>query len=425
MATALDSFSTLHTSTDSNQANTTQWEMTAALTPDLGYYVDSDDECEVESECEPVLRYFEDCWYCPLRIGKVVGGKIPYRIEHKLGHGGFSTVWLARNLFSQQLVALKVLSIHWRAEEERRMNHEISQRTGGDEAAYYLITSQDSFYVKGRNALPHLVLVLPWRGPSLNTECFHLPPSFRVPGAKDLLQALARLHVAGVVHSDINPGAAMWHIASLDRLETTELYGRLSRPRKVLQSEECGGGELVEPLHVPRSMLRPSLCLADFGHSFVSGTVLEDQAQSPMIYCAPERLHGVHPSFASDVWSFTQILAKLYLGIEITYGNGTKSVSRLVAALGPLPTHWRGSFFAAELEREWWYDQTCTLPRDPDSSYESLEHKIDRLRPGICAEERRLALDVFRKGFEYSPEKRITAAHLLSDPSFNALMAYY
>ncbi|KAI1742326.1 kinase-like protein [Xylaria scruposa] len=401
--------------------------MAAPLTPpaDLGYYVDSDDECEVESECEPVNRYLEDFWYCPLSIGKVIGGAIPYRIEHELGHGGFSTVWLARNLFNQQLVALKVLSIHWRAEEERRMNHEISQRARGDEASDSLVTSQASFYVCGRNEVPHLVLVFPWRGPSLDIECFHLPPSFRIPGAKHLLEALASLHAAGVVHSDINPGAALWGIDSPDRLGTIELYERLGRPRKVLQSEDHGGGELVEPVHFPRDMLRPSLSLADFGHSFLSGTVLEDRIQSPMVFCAPERLHGVHASFASDVWSFTQILARLYLGLEITHGNGTISVSRLVAALGPLPAHWRGSFFAPKLEREWWYDQTCTLPRDEDWGYETLEEKIDRLRPEICAEERRLALEVFRKGFEYSPEKRITAPQLLSDPSFNALMAYY
>lgn len=50
----------------------------------FGDFVDSDDECDVESDAEPRKRYWEGL-YCPLRIGEVLNSQ--YRIEHKLGCG--------------------------------------------------------------------------------------------------------------------------------------------------------------------------------------------------------------------------------------------------------------------------------------------------------------------------------------------------
>ncbi|KAI1752693.1 kinase-like protein [Xylaria castorea] len=398
--------------------------MPASVLSDYGYFVDSDDECEVESEAEPTERYLEDL-YCPLRIGQVFEIGPRYRIEHKLGWGGFSTVWLARNLTENRLVALKVMSPGWRGDHEWQMNDEIIRRARED-TSDYIVTSEADFDTPGRSGQLHVVLVFPWRGPSVQAICSSLPPAFRVPAAKTLLRSLKRLHAAGIIHSDINSGAAMWDIGNaFDRWPTAEIYKHLGRPRKVRLSEEYGGGELVEPVRFPPNMLLPNLHLGDFGHSIVSGTKPEHPMQLPLLFCAPERFHGADQSFASDMWSFTFLFAQLYLGVEVTYGDGLTFVSRLVGTLGPFPVHWRGRY-PNNKGKDWWYDQTDQMPRSEIlGGYKTLEHRIDFLRPEISPEERKLALEVFRKGFEYLPEKRITAAQLLEDPSFNALMAYY
>lgn len=79
----------------------------ADITADRGYFVDSDDECEVEAEAEPRERY-EEGLYCPVQIGQVMDdGR--YRIQHKLGWGGYSTVWLAHDLQENKAVALKII----------------------------------------------------------------------------------------------------------------------------------------------------------------------------------------------------------------------------------------------------------------------------------------------------------------------------
>lgn len=87
-------------------------------TLDYGEFVDSDDGCDVESEAEPRYRY-ESGWYYPLCIGEVPNHR--YRVEHKLGWGGFSTLWLAYNLHQEKAVALKITLLGHRAEHEHYM----------------------------------------------------------------------------------------------------------------------------------------------------------------------------------------------------------------------------------------------------------------------------------------------------------------
>jgi hypothetical protein len=74
-----------------------------------GDFVNSDNEEEVEDleeNAEPLLLYFQQPFYYPICIGNVLAQR--YRIEHKLGHGGFSTVWMAHDIVTKKDVALKV-----------------------------------------------------------------------------------------------------------------------------------------------------------------------------------------------------------------------------------------------------------------------------------------------------------------------------
>jgi serine/threonine protein kinase len=186
---------------------------------------------------------------------------------------------------------------------------------------------------------------------------------------------------------DLNSGAVLWSIEPIDQWTTAEKYRRLGRPRKVILTEDQGGpGELVEAIQFPHEMLRHPVSLCDFGLSIRSGTVVENTGQSPPLFCAPERLHRINPSFASDMWSFTCIFAKLYLGVEAIWGEGPTLVSRIIGTVGgPLPAHWKGFYGDGSTAKDWWYDQSGQMPRSSIvGGYETLEEKIDRLRPDIC-----------------------------------------
>jgi serine/threonine protein kinase len=162
--------------------------------PDFGDVVDSDDECDVETDAEPRSRYW-DRLYCPLYIGEVLDAR--YRIEHKLGWGGFSTVWLAHDTHENKAVALKVVVSGARGEDERAIQDDIIRAVRDTSN---LVIYRAVFHHLGRRGDRYIVFVFPVRGPSLDTACFRLPPTFRVPAAKSLLLALKSLHSAGIVH---------------------------------------------------------------------------------------------------------------------------------------------------------------------------------------------------------------------------------
>jgi len=58
-------------------------------------------------DVEDVERYRPGGFH-PVHIGDMLGEK--YKVLHKLGCGGFSTVWLVRDLVDQRLYALKILA---------------------------------------------------------------------------------------------------------------------------------------------------------------------------------------------------------------------------------------------------------------------------------------------------------------------------
>lgn len=161
---------------------------------DCGEFVDSDEEGDVEDVSEPLERYDQDL-YCPLHIGEVLVGR--YRIEHKLGWGGYSTVWMAHDVQYRKNVALKIMIPGEKVEYEYQMQNEIL-RTVRDTS--HLVTLQDSFLLPGHCGNYHRVLVLPLLCQSLGYRTTKLPVATRVSAAKQLLVALKGLHDVGLVH---------------------------------------------------------------------------------------------------------------------------------------------------------------------------------------------------------------------------------
>ena len=173
---------------------------------DYGDFVDSDGEGDVEDVSEPIERYNQGLYY-PVYIGEVLGGR--YRIDHKLGWGGYSTVWMAHDVQYRKDVALKIMIPGEKGEYEYQMQNEIL-RTVRDTS--HLVTHQGSFLLPGYGGKQHRVLVLPLLSPSLGYRAIQLPVATRVSAAKQLLVALRGLHDVGLVHRGIPPLQSSWGI---------------------------------------------------------------------------------------------------------------------------------------------------------------------------------------------------------------------
>jgi hypothetical protein len=82
---------------------------------DYGDFVGVREEFELEESTEGPERHSNGLYY-PICIGDVLIQK--YRIEHKLGHGNYSTVWLAHDILKEKDVALR----SWFLETRDKMN---------------------------------------------------------------------------------------------------------------------------------------------------------------------------------------------------------------------------------------------------------------------------------------------------------------
>ncbi len=162
----------------------------------------------------------------------------------------------------------------------------------------------------------------------------------------------------------------MWNLGVIDDYTPKMAYETFCRPRsRNLRRlvEPWKEGDLVLPMKVDQGKLQGKIFLADFGLAIKSGTPVkrESKLQFPAIYCAPERLHGEHPSFASDMWSYMCLFSELYFGVLLFRDASDAFIpSSLVQTLGPLPKQWAGKYDAAGTSQEYYHDsrgneQTC------------------------------------------------------------------
>lgn len=383
---------------------------------DCGDFVNSDDEEDVEDleeNAEPLLLYFQQPFYYPICIGNVLDQR--YRIEHKLGHGGFSTVWMAHDIVTKKDVALKVTTLaRDAADRESTMHNEIRRRV---QDTSKLLLSREAFSLPSPNG-HHRVLVFPLRGPSLHSCFASMSMADRMSAAKQVLQALKCLHDANIVHRDLNDKNIMCGIAPLDAYDVKMKYQYLGRPKKIpLQTPAGMQGELVRPIVVPPSLLTKSVYLGDFGLAMNAGTLVNYKPQSPSAWCAPERLHNTDPSAASDMWSYMCVFTELYLG-TLPWSIYGDALPGMVKVLGPLPQTWSGYYHQPTRTDASWYDPR----KQPESTLEAI---IAHARPDVSSTERAHVLSFLLKGFSYNPQHRITAAQLLYNASFRAVMGFY
>ena len=132
-----------------------------------------------------------------LRLGR-------YTIEHKLGFGGFSTVWLARDNILHRLVSVKILI----ADSTNTTSEPNTLRQLHQFVRNNVVIALDEFTLKGPNG-EHKCIVSPLGGPSVASiidspgevaGTRRLRASIARKAARQLAQAVAAIHDAGFVH---------------------------------------------------------------------------------------------------------------------------------------------------------------------------------------------------------------------------------
>lgn len=205
---------------------------------------DSDAESAAPSKYFPFqlgesenLERYEPGGFHPTHLGDTYDDE-RYKVVHKLGFGGFSTVWLARDTRQSQWVALKIVAASDSAACKNRLATFSQLPTQNSMASGLLALPIRQFWIDGPNGR-HICLVLPVTGPSVshlsNGIYCRMKPSLVAAAGAHAVKAVAMLHSCGICHggklrSNIKTG---WPIACLGVLQ------RLVRPHDQRLHAQC------------------------------------------------------------------------------------------------------------------------------------------------------------------------------------------
>lgn len=189
-----------------------------------------------------------------------------YRLASKLGQGGFSQVWKAKDLVEDRWVALKLPTpVRSGGNEEEELLREI--RLGASLEHEAILKVRNADYVDGRYVIAS----------DLARETLEERLSRRlgtrqaVEWTHQILKGLAHAHAHRIIHRDLKPSNLM----VFDD-------GRIK--------------------------------IADFGLAKVSKhTMLSATGSGTLLYSAPEQAHG-YPCFASDVFSLGLCIHQMIAG---------------------------------------------------------------------------------------------------------------
>jgi hypothetical protein len=205
---------------------------------------------------------------------ELLGGR--YRLIDQLGAGGMAEVWRARDSESGEIVAVKRLHAHLRADADaaRRFAREAEAAASIDHPQAVRIRDvgddpNDAFIVMDYVAGPSLAERLNADGP--------MEPRAAVRVAREVSEALAAAHRHGIVHRDVKPANI-----------------------------------LLDPDRGAR--------LADFGIARAlddRGVTMTGSVIGTLRYMPPEAMAGEPPTPASDVWGIGAVLYEMLSGAPL------------------------------------------------------------------------------------------------------------
>ncbi|KAF7552157.1 hypothetical protein G7Z17_g4490 [Cylindrodendrum hubeiense] len=381
-----------------------------------------------------------------------------YRIVHKLGHGTFSTAWLALDEQTSKYAAIKVGT----ADADRREVDILSQLTTGVAASSHAADKAsmipmaiDCFSLDGPNGTHPCFVTVPARCSLMDAKEASDPRLLQLDVARSLaaqlVMAVALVHSQGYAHGDLHLGNLLLQLpSSLNNLSVEQLYARFGapEPEPVIRLD---GKPISSASGVPLQAIPPvwlgvasdkitldeaKLLLSDFGVAFRPSNKSRFESNTPLVIRPPEALfEPTTPlSFASDIWSLGCTIFELLAHRSLIDGILTPQdeiTAQQVHLQGSLPSEWWDKWE----KRFKWFDEagrSLSNERDIWSWERRFEQWIQEPREScgmdIVNEEERVALlEMLHWMLAWRPRERPNAEDVLGTAWMKrwALPAYH
>ncbi|KAM0421243.1 hypothetical protein ACHAPT_010965 [Fusarium lateritium] len=382
------------------------------------------------------LENYQKGGYHPTHLGDCFGPSDRYRVLHKLGYGGFGTVWLCRDTQKPGYVALKIIASDTNSEKIFDLSLAQLDQSAGAE---YIATPLDHFLVDGPNGT-HQCIVLPILGPCVSPRLWMRlgedPASVLRKMACQATMALNYLHKNQIY---FRPANVLVKLTSLDQLAEEELLSLLGRPKKRRVRTESSNYAEDLPAFSPKYLVLPAdisvlgnefmtdqICLIDFGESFSFSTPPEDLG-IPDNYLPPEVLlempDAVGPT--CDLWALGCTLFEIREQMQLFYmiSDPDELISEMVRFFGKLPQELWEKW---EARADFFDDDGKLLQEDEDWSLEvALSKPLEVFQMGkdnakenkrsleTPEAEQKLLADLLYQLFQYDPRRRLAAEEVL------------
>ncbi|KAI0425572.1 kinase-like domain-containing protein [Xylaria sp. FL1042] len=321
-----------------------------------------------EAGLEEISRYNRGGFH-PIHIEDVLNDR--FKVVHKLGNGGFGTVWLCRDLQLEKWRAVKVIAADASSDStEVEMFEFLMTNSSREELDQNHITVPlESFWIDGPNGR-HLCLVMQVYGfPTCHWRlCLdNLDPSTKKDSTEvcgQIVQALAFLHEKGVCHGDFRPNNILMKLDqdALQKLDEAEMDKLLVEAE--IWDVQTKSGESPRPKGpdycvVPvnpewcEKLLIPEIAVVDFGESFLTKNPRKFTG-IPRGYAGPEVLFRQANGVSVDSWSLACTIYEVRTGEQLFGGRisfeGTRFdqiVTEIIDILGPLPEPYQKAWYNA------------------------------------------------------------------------------
>ncbi|KAJ7630038.1 kinase-like domain-containing protein [Mycena polygramma] len=375
----------------------------------------------------------------PVRLGDVLGPHPPrYRIFTKLGHGSYSTVWLARDLVGKRTVALKIVEA--KASEGSNEAAILERLRAPPSVQPGVLQLLDSFTVESPNGV-HQVLVTEIIMPLQNHFGLRLPGQEKItkPLVYQMIQGLAFMHGRGIAHGDLHPMNIGIALPELDALSERDVWDAIGAPDvepiiaydptrdpasfpqylcATINLNTFVMDEMLDLKFATRGP--PQVRILDFGNAYAVENSPPPRCNTPLCVMPPEvtfprvvdRNNAGHWDCRSDIWSLACLLHTLVsarsLFTRSLFGPQLNdSFLRMMAsACGGVPEAWTNYLSASAAEftvaaaDDWWKEVGIS-----DQAVQDV--------PGY--------LRLLRRMLVINLAERPTAEELLKDPYFDSL----